>query len=132
MKERNCAGREREVEIRTLAHDADESLHVDLLGPHVEIADPCLAICRFHARGENADSGRLPGAVWTKQPNDLTRRLFFTLPSWNKPATRGERRRSAEDLAQVVCANTSRHVANSSPTSHFRNSDRRLSASIRG
>ena len=125
MKEQNFAGGKREVEIWTLPNHADESFHVDLLPPHVVIADPCLAICRSHACREDADSRRLPGAVWSKQPkdlaalhverqtierNDLARGLVLALAYWPKPAC-GKRRRRSKDLAQFLCANTSRHVA---------------------
>jgi hypothetical protein len=85
-----------------LCDDADESLHFDLLCPHVVIADPRLTIRRSHACRENADSGRLPGAVWTKQPkisppctssdktiqrHDLARRLVLPLATETKPTT---------------------------------------------
>src|SRR6478672_12662614 len=71
MKEQDFARGECEVEIRTLAHDADQSFHFDLLSPHGVIADPRLAACRSDACGQDADRGRLAGAVWTKQSEDL-------------------------------------------------------------
>src|SRR3569832_1536064 len=72
MKEQDFTGREREVEIRTLADDADQSFHFHLLRPHVVVADPYLATCRSYACGKNADSRRLTCAVWTKQSEDLS------------------------------------------------------------
>src|ERR1044072_5468244 len=130
MKLQNLARSQREVEIWTLPNDTDESLHVDLLPPHVVIADPRLAIRRSHTCGEDADSRRLPGAVWSKQTkdlaalhverqtierNDLARRLVLALAYWPK-AARGKRRRGSKDLAQFLCADTGRHVAQFYPT----------------
>src|SRR6185503_8524002 len=72
VKEQNFACGKREVEIWSLPDDADESLHIDLLCPHIVITDPRLAICRSHTCREYADSRRLPGAIWSKQTKDLT------------------------------------------------------------
>src|SRR5690349_3389902 len=120
MKEQYLACGEREVEIWSLRHDADEALHFHLLRPHVVIANPCLPISRPYARCKNPDCGRLPGAVWTKQSEDLSgvyverqpiqrhdlaRRLVF-LTTHRKSSTRGERWRRCKDLAQISCANS--------------------------
>src|ERR1051326_1354136 len=118
MIEQDLARGEREVEVRSLCNDADQSLHLDLLSPHVEVADPCLTVCRAHACGKYADSRRLAGAVWTKQPedlaacdverkavqrHDLARRLLI-LATWAKPATGSKRWRGCIDFAEFVCA----------------------------
>jgi hypothetical protein len=49
VEQQDLARGEREIEIRTLAHDADQPLHFHLLRPHVVVADPCLPACRSHA-----------------------------------------------------------------------------------
>src|ERR1041385_8008404 len=123
MKEQDLAVRERKVEIRTLADDADQSLHFYLLRPHVVVADPHLTTCRAHACGKNADSRRLTCAVWPKQSEDLSAidverqsiqgddlacRLVLVLAAPTKvakPTTGGKWRRRSVNFAKVCCAN---------------------------
>src|SRR6185295_6695871 len=98
--------------------------HVDLLCPNVVITDPRLAICRSHTCGEDADSRRLSGAIWSQQTkdlaalhverqtierNDLARRLVLTLAYWPKPTARAKWWRGSKDLPKFLCANPSRH-----------------------
>src|SRR5215212_88067 len=121
MKEQDFAGGEREVEIWSLRHDAYQSLHLDLLCPYIVVANPRLTIRRPHACCQDAERGGLPGAIWTKQPEDLSAadvqrqsvqrnnlaRRLVTLTTKAKPATRGKWRRRCIDLAQVARADTS-------------------------
>jgi topoisomerase-4 subunit A len=55
MKRQNLAGREREIEIRLLRHDANQPFDGDPLVPHLRTANPGLSRCRANACGQNAD-----------------------------------------------------------------------------
>src|SRR5262249_51086083 len=121
VKEQYFARGKREVEIRTLAHDADQSLHLGLLRPNIIIADPRLAVCWPHACGENPDGGGLARAVWTKQSEDLSaldverktierddlaRGLVLAFAARHETAAGGEWWRRAIDFAQIARANS--------------------------
>src|SRR5512132_3213784 len=125
MTEQDFACGEREVEVWSLRHDADQSLHLDRLCPDLIIADRRLTRRRPHAGCKDADGCRFAGAVWTKQPedlaashverqsierNDLARRLL-TFAAEGKPATRGAWRGRCVDFAQIARANSGWHVA---------------------
>ncbi len=76
MEGQDLAGGQREIEIRTLRHDADEALDRGLVGPDFVVADPGLAGGGVGSGGQNSDGGGFSGAVGTEQSEDFSRKNF--------------------------------------------------------
>ncbi len=113
------------VRIRLLRHDADPLPHADGVGADVHAAHDRPARRRADARRENADGGRLPRPVGSKQPEELPlRHIEVERLESDDLARRGgrlrppgappRRRRCGIDLPQLLRVNGGRHARESS------------------
>ena len=68
----NLAGCQREIQIRALRDNSDQTFNRRLLFPDLMLADPGFTAGGTHARGEHADGGGLSGAVRTEKSEDFS------------------------------------------------------------